>query len=117
MSLITSTGKCVLGKEEIEIVIKKIKETEKNLLRVISEKGAILDFYSKLRERLAEFNEITPADFIARANGVIDALRSDAGKINITYARKYDGLERVILMIAASIFPFKFYEEVEKLSR
>lgn len=114
---ITTASDCFLSKEEIKGVIKKLEETEKSLLRrAISEKGGVLlTFYFKLREKLAEFNKITPVEFVAIATGVIDVLRSEAVKINITYAHKYDGLERLIPMVAIGVFPPKFYKEVAKL--
>ena len=117
MDLTKTAGGCVLNKGEIKKVVEKLKETEENLLwRAISQKdSALLTFYSKLREKLTGLNEMTPAEFIAIATDVIDVLRSDAMKINITYAHKYDGLKRLIPMIAVGVFPLNFYEEVQRL--
>lgn len=105
---------CILDKKGIEKAREKIRveDMKKYFLQAGLEEMGAIEFYLGLREKLAQLDKITPVEFVAVATDVINTLRRNAKKINITYANKYEGLEQKTGVLAMSIFPAKFYEEV-----
>lgn len=112
MSLTNIAEGCVLNKEDIGKACDRMKDMKKCLSQAKLRGMGADEFYFGLQKKLAQFDEITPAEFVAAAIDVINTLRSDAKEISVTYANKYEGLEQKIGALAMSIFPNKFYEEV-----